>query len=86
MRTLTVLHRLDEERKRSVLLFLFDAGLIYKDKNNIVNLSGADLREVDLSLASLREVDLSSANLSGAYIVGAHLNGADLSGADLELR
>src|SRR5229473_3600943 len=97
VRTLTVLPRLDKERKRSVLQFLHESGLIDKDKR-IIDLRGADLsganliaaylNEADLSRAILSEADLSGAyldeaNLGGAYLRGAILGGAILRGANL---
>jgi flagellar basal body-associated protein FliL len=75
--TLTVLPTLDGNRKRRVLQFLYEAGLIDKE-HPIVGLRGADLRGADLSGAFL-----SDANLSGAFLSGAFLSGADLRGADL---
>jgi Pentapeptide repeats (8 copies) len=77
VRTLTVLPRLDRERKRSVLQFLYESGLIEKDKQ-IIDLRGADLREADL-----REAHLYGASLIGAYLIGANLIGAYLYGANL---
>jgi hypothetical protein len=65
--TLTVLPTLDGNRKRSVLQFLYEAGLIDKERP-IVDLTGADLR---------------GGGLSGAFLSGAFLSGADLRGADL---
>jgi flagellar basal body-associated protein FliL len=75
--TLTVLPTLDGNRKRRVLQFLYEAGLIDKE-HPIVGVRGADLRGADLSGAFL-----SDANLSGAFLSGAFLSGADLRGADL---
>jgi flagellar basal body-associated protein FliL len=75
--TLTVLPTLDRNRKRRVLQFLYEAGLIDKERP-IVDLTGADLRGAGLSGAFL-----SDANLSGAFLSGADLRGADLRGADL---
>ena len=97
IRTLTVLSRLDGSRKRIVLQFLHEAGLIDKDKHVIdlhganlrkaklseAKLNGADLRGVDLSKANLRGVDLSKANLRGVDFDGADLGGARLSEANL---
>jgi len=77
VRTLTVLRRLDAERKGSVLKFLHEAILIDKNKR-IIDLNEANLREADLYRAGL-----SGAGLSGAYLGGAGLGGAGLSGADL---
>ena len=87
VRTLTVLPRLDQERKRSVLQFLRESGLIHKAKK-IIDLSGADLHDTTLSNANLDGADLSRANLSGANLSGADfyraiLEGANLSGANL---
>lgn len=59
VRTLTVLPRLDPTRKRSVLHFLFRAGLISISKP-IVNLDGADFSKADLS-----DADLEGTNLGG---------------------
>jgi hypothetical protein len=71
--TLTVLGRLDSERRRDPLLFLYGAGLINRD-NKIVLLRGGDLRDADLSGA-----DLSGANLSGANLSSANLSGAEVT-------
>jgi uncharacterized protein YjbI with pentapeptide repeats len=95
--TLTVLRRLDAERKGNVLRFLHESGLVDKDKRIIdlsgadlsgADLSGANLSGADLSLAHLFNADLSKADLSGVVLSGAdmslaHLFNADLSGADL---
>ena len=77
--TLTVLRRLDAERKGNVLRFLHESGLVDKDKR-IIDLSGADL-----SGAGLSRVDLHLADLSLAHLFNADLHGADLHGADLRL-
>jgi hypothetical protein len=76
-RTLTVLPRLDGLRKSSVLQFLYESGLIYKDMQ-VIDLLGANLREVNLN-----ETNLSGASLDGASLDGANLSGANLSGANL---
>ena len=75
VRTLTVLPNLDPLRKRNVLLFLHESGLIDNNKRII------DLSEADLSDANLGGVNLSDANLSGADLSGADLSDANLSGA-----
>src|SRR5260221_8071230 len=82
VRTLTVLRRLDAERKGSVLLFLQESGLIGKDKR-IIHLTGADLNGAHLWSADLSGADLSDARLSDAILDGAHLSLANLSGARL---
>src|SRR5258707_1608124 len=89
VRTLTVLRRLDAERKGSVLQFLHESGLIGKDKRVIhltgANLIGANLIGANLSGANLSGVYLSRADLSGADLSKANLSGVVLSGADLSL-
>ncbi len=82
VRTLTLLPRLDKERKKSILQFLYESGLIEKDKQ-IIDLSGADLREADLREADLSGAYLRGANLRGANLFVANLHEADLSGANL---
>ena len=67
VRTLTVLPRLDGKRKRNLLLFLFDAGLIDR-KDQIVDVSDADFSEADLSGVNLRNANLEGANLSGVKL------------------
>jgi uncharacterized protein YjbI with pentapeptide repeats len=98
-RTLTILERVDGARKRSVLLFLYESGLIYKGDKLVVDLSGADLSDAELNGAHLPNVDLSSpthsyseqlrnndqtdATLPDVDLSGAKLRGAVLTGADL---
>ncbi|HEU0004077.1 MAG TPA: pentapeptide repeat-containing protein [Ktedonobacteraceae bacterium] len=82
VRTLTVLSRLDNDRKTNILQFLHEAGLIDRD-SRIVELSGVDLSGINLSEANLSEANLSEANLKGANLHNANLSRADLSGADL---
>lgn len=87
IRTLTLLKGLDGKRKRMVLFFLKEAGLIRKDKPVIVlggaDFSNADLRNFGLDDVSLRGVNLSSTNLNHAYLIRTELNYANLNGADL---
>lgn len=92
VRTLTVLQRLDAGRKASVLLFLLEAGLIYKDKTStktgliykktIIGLRRADFSGVKLCGAHLSRTHLSGVNLSGADLGGADLREADLTGTN----
>jgi Pentapeptide repeats (8 copies) len=95
--TVTALKGLDPDRKRILLRFLHESGLIDKDKPvvslAIANLSKADLKGANLSRANLSRANLTRADLSGAelvwaylsgaYLSGAYLRGADLRGADL---
>jgi uncharacterized protein YjbI with pentapeptide repeats len=90
-RTLAVLRRVGKNRKGDVLLFLHEAGLIYKGKA-IVDLREADLSGADLSNAKLNGIELSGVDLSGATLKrttlkwadlsNVQLSGADLTGAD----
>ena len=80
VRTLMILPRLDAYRKRFVLQFLYESGLIDKGKC-IVDLSGANLTGAKLWLADLRGANLSGANLSGANLREADLGGANLKDA-----
>ena len=81
-RTLTVLSRLDGIRKRSILQFLYESGLITRDRA-IFNLRQSDFTGVNLKLAILMQADLRGANLSGAHLRRAMLIGARLSRANL---
>ncbi len=86
-RTLTVLRRLDKDRKGAVLRFLYEADLIDKNKRVIdlswVDLGGTNLSRANLSRANLSGAYLMNANLSRAYLFGANLSRADLSNANL---
>ena len=83
VRTLTVLPRLDGKRKGSVVQFLYESGLIQKDKK-IIDLHGAILTGAILTGAFLVGADLRYANLSGADLYEANLRGADLRETILE--
>jgi len=76
-RTLTVLPRLDGDRKARVVQFLYESGLI-ANGNPVIDLHGADL-----SGAHLFGAHLSRANLFGTFLSGAQLFQADLFGANL---
>ncbi len=85
--TLTVLRRLDNERKGNILKFLYESGLIEQDEPIIrldqANLAGADLKIAYLKGAYLGASNLDGANLQGASLVEAKLLFADLIRADL---
>jgi hypothetical protein len=96
-RTLTLLARIDGDRKSSVVQFLYESQLIvrhgeYLRYPGIVDLSGADLSEADLAWtkigrigrADLHHTNLKEAKLARAFLVSASLASADLSGATLE--
>jgi uncharacterized protein YjbI with pentapeptide repeats len=90
--TLTVLARLDPERKSSVLQFLYETNLINKDAP-VVKLGGismlgfisgsANLKNIDLSFSHMANVDLSGTDLEGAHLAFAMLTGANLSETNL---
>ncbi len=82
VRTLTVLSRLDVRRKKSVLQFLYESGLIDKNKC-IVNLHDANLRGVFLYRANLNEANLGGVFLGEAILTGAEMYRANLGGAKL---
>src|SRR6266568_312496 len=95
VRTLTVLPRLDGKRKRNLLLFLYDAGLINRS-HQIIDISDTNLSEADLSGVNLcqsqwirdnsndkKSIRTINADLSGVNLQNANLNGANLSGVKL---
>ena len=87
VRTITVLPRLDSDRKGSVVQFLHESGLIHND-NTIIDLKDADLTDANLcgavlSYANLKRVNLNGANLNGAFMDNANLEDVSLKKADL---
>ncbi len=80
VRTLTVLHKLDPLRKRTVIRFLQESALIDKD-NTIIDLRFANLRNADLYRAHLHKVNLNEVDLREADLREANLSEANLSGA-----
>jgi hypothetical protein len=86
VRTLAVLTRLDAYRKPYVLGFLYESGLIYREVEEqppALELSGADLSDIDLGQSSFDGICLSQTYMSGAILAGISLRDADLSGVDL---
>ncbi len=83
VRTLTVLPRLNGDRKASVVQFLYESGLIYKDKK-IIDLDGADLSGADLSIKVWIGADLSGSYLRGANLEFSTLTEVNLSFAYLD--
>jgi len=79
-RTLSILRRLDGDRKGSVIRFLFDSDLITRF---CLNLAGADMCRANLRGAVLRKAKLSNVNLMGADLRGANLEGIDLAEVNL---
>jgi hypothetical protein len=81
-KTLTILERLDGQRKGIVLLFLRESQLILAERS-VVDLRGANLSDGDLSDEDLREADLFRADLRYADLSAANLSAANLREADL---
>jgi Pentapeptide repeats (8 copies) len=73
--TLMALENLNPARKRAIVKFLYESGLILSDPtsktHSIITLNSADLSGADLS----------GVNLSGADLSGANLNDTNLRGA-----
>lgn len=86
-RTLTLLLKLDRDRKRQPLKLIAQLELINRHNPLLslknAGLDDADLHEVTLFEVSLREADLRGADLTGADLRKSDLTGADLRGADL---
>jgi uncharacterized protein YjbI with pentapeptide repeats len=85
-RTLTLLRELDPRRKRIVLLFLLESGLITNENNsnNKNKFFRINLTEADLSGADLFEVFLIGIHLAGANMREANLSNATLMDAFLQ--
>jgi|SRR5215217_285723 len=81
-RTLTMLSRLGDARKGSVVQFLSDTNLI-QSSSPVISLRGVDLSRVQLRQRTLEDADLSGANLGFVELSGASLGYADLSDANL---
>jgi uncharacterized protein YjbI with pentapeptide repeats len=91
--TLAVLEEgLDPKRKRVVLQFLRESDLIPREikdqREKIVDLSGANLRDAELNELNLRQAGLDGAfleraKLRKAYLLDADLGGTWLHGVDL---
>jgi uncharacterized protein YjbI with pentapeptide repeats len=83
-RTLIILHLLGPGLKGSILQFLYEAGLISGDKDNVViQLQGADLSGARLTRIFLNGVNLSRADLNEAILYRTKLTNAILELADL---
>jgi uncharacterized protein YjbI with pentapeptide repeats len=82
VRTLTLLPKLDPLRKRTVIRFLQESGLISKGKP-IVDLSSANLLDADLHGAILCEVDMHEIDFRGANLHRANLSGSDFRKTNL---
>jgi uncharacterized protein YjbI with pentapeptide repeats len=97
--TLTVLPDLDSDQKRTVMQFLYQAGLIEKDNPRIslyyadltsANLKGSDsqdnrfvLDNANLRGVNLQDADLEYISMQGSNLSNSHLVNTDLSNATL---
>lgn len=81
-RTLTVLRRLDSERKGLVIKFLQETELI-KEGDSIISLVGADLFQADLSKANLVNANLQGVDLTAAKLIFANCSKCNLKDAKL---
>jgi uncharacterized protein YjbI with pentapeptide repeats len=81
-KTLITLTQLDGSHKGTLLRFLNEVNLI-GTRDNVIQLTGADLSGVILSGADLRDIDLKGTDLAGARLKGSRLSGANLENADL---
>jgi uncharacterized protein YjbI with pentapeptide repeats len=90
--TLTVVRRLDGERKGVVVRFLYEADALKLDDRKVdledadlhgMKLPGAELYVANLSGVDLRRADLTDAGLSGTSFAGSNLRRARLFDAEL---
>jgi uncharacterized protein YjbI with pentapeptide repeats len=96
-RTLSILGRLDGERKRNVVEFLYESGLLGpvpagsieqefgegRDNHWEIEPAIVLLSKADLNLAYLQSARLPGVDLRNAYLIKADLSGAILSQVDL---
>jgi type II secretory pathway pseudopilin PulG len=78
-RTLTMLPRLDGDRKGRVVQFLYESRLIAGEGKFL----SAPVEFIGRTQTQLNKADLRGANVSGTYLHGANLRGTDLRGAML---
>ncbi|CAF1406010.1 unnamed protein product, partial [Didymodactylos carnosus] len=85
-KTLTTLRRLDSERKRNLILFLYESNLISYDQKNpqkhVVDLSGADLNNLNFTSTSKLKYWLKSIKLTNVYLINATFINVYLHRAD----
>lgn len=81
--TLTTLHRVDPERKGSIISFLNNAGLINTD-DTLVSLEYADLYEADLKGQTLDKANFCKAVLTKADFRACKLKGVDFTDAKMD--
>ncbi len=84
-RTKAILSLLSPNRKKAVMVFLQETGLLNNMNFSLhsADFHQANLQNFNLQGANLQGVNLQEADLSGAKLNGVDLSLADLSGADL---
>lgn len=85
-KTMAMFRFLDGGRKAQILQFVYEVGLIRKEKP-ILNLNGFDLTKINLNGAKLERANLmcvhfNGANLSNTYIIDCDFSASDLSNVD----
>jgi uncharacterized protein YjbI with pentapeptide repeats len=88
-RTLTILQSLDGARKSQLIQFLYESSLIGKISEQgvvkpIIDLSFADLQNIEIKYGKLEGIDLSKANLRNTNLQMTSLIGANFYLADLD--
>jgi uncharacterized protein YjbI with pentapeptide repeats len=81
--TLTMLRRLNGERKGRVVRFLYESKLIHAS-DPVISLESADLSEANLEWENLRSASLRGANLEKVKMKAAKLHNADLTWTKLD--
>ncbi|CAF1333491.1 unnamed protein product [Adineta ricciae] len=81
VQTLTALKSLDTNRKRDIIIFLYENHLIRHDKSPRIELRGADLTNVKFGESSIETCLLTNLYLPGIYAKGIIFDGCDLAGA-----
>jgi hypothetical protein len=80
-RTVAVLRQLDGTRKRFLLRYLYELGLIFEE-GHVITLGGSVGRHLRLR-ANLNRAKLNGLTLKGAYLTRTDIIGADLRGSNL---
>jgi len=83
VRTMSVLPRLDSNRKRTVFNFLLESSLI-GNNNAVVDIHKADFSDTYIGLVSLTGANLEFVNFAKAVLFATTLAGANLMGANLK--
>jgi len=82
VRTLTTLDQLDGKRKAILLRFLFESGLL-NQRNLVIELSGANMRNADFFKVDFDEVDLSGVDFQQSVLMYVNFQRSSLKRSDL---